>query len=97
MLPPDQSRVIKQAKFTYSPLRKALEKQINTIEDQGEKQIKAIQDNRNQPDHTNEYSFKDRLLHSKEREIFENIYNKILKKIDELSKKNNHNDLKLTV
>ena len=31
-----------RARFTYSPLRKAFEKQIKTIEDQGEKQIKAI-------------------------------------------------------
>ena len=42
ILPSDQSRLIKQAKFTYSPLVKALEKQTKTIEDQGEKQIKAI-------------------------------------------------------
>ena len=34
---------MQKAKFTYSPLRKAFEKQIKTIEDQGEKQIKAIQ------------------------------------------------------
>ena len=32
-----------QAKFTYSPLGKAFEKQIKTIAYQGEKQIKAIQ------------------------------------------------------
>ena len=37
----DQRRVIEQAKFTYSALGKALEKQRKTIEDQGEKQIKA--------------------------------------------------------
>ena len=35
-----------QAKFSYSPLVKAFEKQTKTIEDQGEKQIKAIQDKR---------------------------------------------------
>ena len=35
VLPSDQRRVIEQAKFTYSPLRKALEKQTKTIEDQG--------------------------------------------------------------
>ena len=34
----------KQAKLTYSPLGKAFEKQIKTTEDQGKKQIKAIQD-----------------------------------------------------
>ena len=38
ILPPDQRRVIEQAKFTYSPLEKAFEKQTKAIEDQGEKQ-----------------------------------------------------------
>ena len=33
--PSDQSRVIEQAKFTYSPLGKASEKQRKVIEDQG--------------------------------------------------------------
>ena len=31
--------MIKEANFTYSPLGKVFEKQIKTIEDQGEKQI----------------------------------------------------------
>ena len=44
ILPSNQQQIIEQAKFTYSPLRKAFEKQTKTIEDQGEKQIKAIQD-----------------------------------------------------
>ena len=35
--------MIQQAKFTYSPLEIALEKQIKTTEHHGEKQIKAIQ------------------------------------------------------
>ena len=35
ILPPDQRKVIEQAKFTYSPLGKALEKEIRTTEDQG--------------------------------------------------------------
>ena len=36
MVPPGlvKSRVIEQAKFTYYPLRKALEKQIKAIKDQ---------------------------------------------------------------
>ena len=42
MLPPDQSRIIEQANFTYSPLGKAFEKQIKTIEDQGIKQVEAL-------------------------------------------------------
>ena len=45
ILPSNQQQTIEQAKFTYSPLGKAFEKQIKTIEDQGEKQIKAIQNN----------------------------------------------------
>ena len=44
ILPPNQQQIIEQAKFTYSLLGKAFEKQIKTIEDQGEEQIKAIQD-----------------------------------------------------
>ena len=42
----NQQQIIEQAKFTYSPLGKAFEKQTKTIEDKGEKQIKATQDNR---------------------------------------------------
>ena len=34
--------MIEQAKFTYSPLGKAFEKQIKTIEDQRKKQVEAL-------------------------------------------------------
>ena len=44
--PSNQQQIIEQAKFTYSPLGKAFEKQTKTTEDQGEKQTKAIQDKR---------------------------------------------------
>ena len=37
ILPSNQKQIIEQAKFTDSPLGKAFEKQIKTIEDQGEK------------------------------------------------------------
>ena len=33
----------KQARFTYSSLGKAFEKQIKTIEDQGQKQVDALE------------------------------------------------------
>ena len=42
-MPSNQKQIIEQAKFTYSPSEKAFEKQIKTMADQGEKQIKAIQ------------------------------------------------------
>ena len=44
ILPSNQQQIIKQAKFTYSPLGKAFEKQIKTIENQGKKQIDALAD-----------------------------------------------------
>ena len=37
ILPSNQQQIIEQAKFTYSPLGKALDKQIKTIEDEGQK------------------------------------------------------------
>ena len=42
ILPSNQQQIIEQAKFTYSPLGKAFEKQIKTIEDQGEKQVEVL-------------------------------------------------------
>ena len=39
IFPSNQKQMIEQAKFAYSPLGKAFEKQIKTIEDQGEKAI----------------------------------------------------------
>ena len=44
ILPSNQQQIIEQAKFTYSPLGKAFEKQIKTVEDQGQKQIDALKD-----------------------------------------------------
>ena len=41
ILPSNQEPLIEQAKFNYSPLGKAIEQQIKTIKEQGEKQIKA--------------------------------------------------------
>ena len=81
ILPSNQQQIIEQAKFTYSPLGKAFEKQIKTIEDQGEKQVEALKDSK---DHREQLvnvnvndDYEDKLLHSKEREIFRNIYSLI--------------------
>ena len=43
ILPSNQQQIIEQTKFTYSPLGKAFEKQIKTIEDKGQKQIDALE------------------------------------------------------
>ena len=95
ILPSNQQQIIQQDKFTYSPLGEAFEKQIKTIENQGKKQLKAIQDNKqlvniniNKDD-----DYKNKLLLSKEREIFKNIYNKRLHKTEELNNKINYDNL----
>ena len=77
--PSDQRRVIEQAKFTYSSLRKALEKQTKTTEDQAKKQIKAIKDHGKQLVESNELVKKDfnvdrgSMPHDKQKEIFNEL------------------------
>ena len=44
IIPSNQQQIIERAKFTYPPLGKAFEKQIKTIEHQGEKQINTLKD-----------------------------------------------------
>ena len=95
ILPSNQQQIIQQAKLNYSPLGKALEKQRKTIEDQGEKQVKAIQDK--QIVNINKDDYKDKLLLSKEREIFKDIYNKNLDKIEEMNNEIDYDDLNYVV
>ena len=92
ILPSNKQQIIEQAKFTYSPLGKAFEKQVKTIEDQGEKQIKAIQSNSISYD-----DYKNKLLISKEIKIFKYIYNKRLDKIENLNNKIDYDNLKYVV
>ena len=89
---------IEQAKFTYSPLGKAFEIQIKTIKNQRKKQIDALEnlkDTNKQVVNIND-DYEDKLLQSKEREIFRKIYKKRLDKIEELSKKIDDNNLIFT-
>ena len=65
ILPHNQTRIIEQAKFTYSPLGKAFEKQMKTIEDQRIKQVealKALKPEENQKLETIEILFPKRFL-----------------------------------
>ena len=53
IVPSNQKQTTEEAKFTYSPLGKAFEKQTKTIEDQGEKQVgdlKALKPGENKED-----------------------------------------------
>ena len=89
ILPSDQRQIIEQAKFAYSPLGKAFEKQTKAIEVQGRKQADAItnQNKRlealtNKDDHSDNY-----------KEIFEEWVKERFDKIKELTDEVNQNDL----
>ena len=43
ILPYNQQQIIEQVNFTYSPLGKPFEKQTKTIEDQGKRQVDALE------------------------------------------------------
>ena len=91
ILPSNQQQITEQAKFTYSLLGKVFEKQIKTTDNKSQKQIDALKDLKDLKDQNKQLDnisdYKDDLLHSKEREIFINIYEKRLDKIEELTKK----------
>ena len=94
ILPSNQQQTIEQAKFTYSSSGKAFEKQIKTIENQGEKQTKAIQDQR-QVKTIKKYGYdaEDTPFISKQKEIFSELVDERLEKIADLDEKVNSNDL----
>ena len=73
---------------------KAFEKQIKTIEDQGEKQIKPIQD-QGQVKTINKYDYddEDTPFVSKQKEIFNELLDERLEKITDLDKKVNSDEL----
>ena len=83
ILPSNQQQIIEQAKFTYSPLGKAFEKQIKTIQDQG--QVKTIK--------KYDYDAEDTPFISKQKEIFNELVDERLEKITDLDKKVNSDDL----
>ena len=93
-MPSNPNQIIEQAKFTYSPLGEAFGKQIKTIEDQGEKLIKAIQ-NQGKITTIKKYAYndKDGPLTLKQTEIFNKLVDERLEEINQLDKKINLDDL----
>ena len=80
--------MLEQSKFTYSPLGKAFEKQTKTIKEQGEKQIKPIQDKR--PIKSTEkftYDINDSPKVLKEKNIYNKLTEESFEKINNLDKK----------
>ena len=94
ILPFNQQQIIKQARFIYSPLGKAFEKQIKTSEDQGEKQIKAIQ-GQGQVKATKKYpnDAENTPFISKQKEVFNELVDERREKITDLDKNVNSDDL----
>ena len=89
-----QQQITEQAKFTYSRLGKTFEKQTKTIKDQGEKQIKAIQDKT--PIKSIEkftYDINDSPVVLKERETYNKLTEEGFKKISNLDKSVDTNKL----
>ena len=84
----NQQQIIEQARFTYSPLGKTFEKQIKTIEDLEEKQIKAI-DGQGQIKRIKKYAYDadDAPLISKQKEIFHELEDEMFEKITDLNNK----------
>ena len=90
----NQQQIIEQVKFNYSLLGKAFEKQIKTIEDQREKQIKSMQ-NQGPIKTIKKYAFddEDSPLILKQKEIFNALADKRIKEINELNEKVSYDDL----
>ena len=91
-----QHIIIKQARFSYSPLGKAFEKQIKTIEDQREKQVEALNTLKSHKNLTiKKYSCDDddTPLIFKQKEIFNKPVDERREKITDLAKKVNSKDL----
>ena len=92
ILPSNQQQIIEQAKFTYSPLGKAFEKQIKTIEDQSEKQVNALE---NLKPKKETKLIEDESNHqSKATIIFDEIINKRKELMSKLYDSVDYNDLK---
>ena len=89
-----QQQIIEQAKFTYSPLGKAVEKQTKTIKDRGEKQIKAIQDKRSiKSIEKFTYDINDSSVVLKEKEIYNKLTEESFEMITNLNKSVDINNL----
>ena len=83
----NQQQIIEQAKFTYSHLGKAFEKQTKTIEDQGKKQIKTIQNKDfNKSIEKAKFDFDDDLAIFRQKEIYHELTEEKKTEIENLDK-----------
>ena len=92
---PSNQQIIEQVKFTYSPLGKAFEKQIKTIEDQGQKQVDASE-NSKPKEQTKPIEDKSN-DQQKSATIFNELINKIQKIISKLYDSVDYNNFEIWV
>ena len=91
ILPSNQQQIIEQAKFTYSPLGKAFEKQTKTIEDHGEKQVEALE-NLKPIEGSKAIKYDDESLEQKQ-ETYNKLFDEKLDEIQELSREIDYKNL----
>ena len=91
ILPSDQQQIINQTKFTYSPLGKAFDKQIKTIEDYGKKQVEALE-NLKPIEGSKAIKYDDESLEQKQ-ETYNKLFDEKLDEIQELSREIDYKNL----
>ena len=91
ILPSNQQQIIEQARFTYSPLGKAFEKQIKTIEDKGQKQIDFLESLKPK-EQTKAITYDDESLEQKE-ESYNKLFDEKRNEIQELSREIDYKNL----
>ena len=82
IVPSNQQQIIEHAKFTYSLLGKAFEKQIKTIEGQGKKQVDALENLKLKPieDKSNDQSIATTIFNeliNKRKELMSELYDSV--------------------
>ena len=96
IFPSTQHQIIEQTKFIYSPLGKAFDKQIKTAEDQGKKQVDALNILKSDNKITigkYTYDLKDTPFISKQKEILNEFADERIKKLTDFNEIVNRNDL----
>ena len=96
ILPSTQQQIIEQTKFTFSPLGRAFDKQIKTIEDQGKKQVNALNTLKSDNKITiKKYTYDPNHspFISKQKQIFNKLVDEKLEKITDLDEKVNNDHL----
>ena len=92
-LPSNQNQITEKAKFTYSPLGEAFEKQAKTIEGQGKKQADILKTLKPKESQAVEDKSDDNEKHLKYKQVFNELSQEIVGEIYNICKKNYLNSL----